>query len=263
MGLFDNWPYTNFHELNLQWILEMLKKIDKTMDEFVAINALKYADPIQWSITSQYEKNTIVIDPQSGTAYISVQPVPVGVALTNTDYWSVVFDLEQFVTKANGNFTLRVEPLTTLTATFATPIHNWVIWGGDLYRALTNITAGDQYVVDGNIKRITVEEITGDTENLLTVDKSNLVSAINELTTGITTLFNNIGDISDLTTTDKSSVVNAINELVSSVTTLTASVGNISDLTTTDKSSVVNAINELVSSVTTLISSVGTLNTSV
>ena len=263
MGLFDQFPYTNFHELNLDWILKALRELEHTIDQFVAINALKYADPIQWNITSQYEKNTIVIDPQSGTAYISVQPVPVGVALTNPDYWTVVFDLEQFVTKANGNFTLRVEPLTTLTATFATPIHNWVIWGGDLYRAITNITAGDQYVVDGNIKRITVEEITGDTENLLTVDKSNLVSAINELITGINTLFNNIGDLNDLTTSDKTSIVNAINELVSSVTTLAASVGDISDLTTTDKSSVVNAINELVSSVTTLNTSVGTLNTSV
>ena len=113
MGLFDHFPYTNFHELNLDWILQMLQKIDKTMNEFVAINALKYADPIQWNITSQYEKNTIVIDPQSGTAYISVQPVPVGVTLTDTDYWAVVFDLEQFVTKANGNFTVRVEEQTT------------------------------------------------------------------------------------------------------------------------------------------------------
>ena len=79
MGLFDQFPYTNFHELNLDWILKALDNIQKTMDQFVALNSLKYADPIQWNITSQYAKNTIVIDPQTGTAYISVQPVPEGV----------------------------------------------------------------------------------------------------------------------------------------------------------------------------------------
>lgn len=93
MGLFDQFPYTNFHELNLTWILDALKAIQTTTEQFVAINSLKYADPIQWNITSQYEKNTIVIDPQNGTAYISVQPVPSGVSLTNEDYWTVVFDL--------------------------------------------------------------------------------------------------------------------------------------------------------------------------
>ena len=71
MGVFDHFPYTNFHELNLDWILQVLKYIETTMDEFVALNALKYADPIQWDITRQYEKNTIVIEPVSGNAYIS------------------------------------------------------------------------------------------------------------------------------------------------------------------------------------------------
>ena len=197
MGLFDNFPYTNFHELNLDWILKMLQQIDKTMSEFVSINALKYADPIQWNITSQYEKNTIVIDPQSGTAYISVQPVPVGVVITNTDYWTVVFDLEQFVTKANSNFTVHVEPLTTLTATFPSAVNDWLIWGGKLYKALVNIVAGDQYVPDSNIRRITVEEV-----------KDEIYTAFNGM----------IGDLADLTTTDKSNLVSAINEAITNIT---------------------------------------------
>ena len=56
MGIFRQFPYTNFHELNLDWMLRMLQEIDTTMSQFVAINALKYADPIQWNITSQYSK---------------------------------------------------------------------------------------------------------------------------------------------------------------------------------------------------------------
>ena len=161
-SFFNEYPYTDFHELNLSWVIKELRTFATTLEQFVSINALKYADPIQWDITRQYEKNTIVIDPQSGTAYISVAAVPVGVALTNPDYWTVVFNLEQFVTKANNNFTPRVEENTTLNATFATDAGQWVVWGGELYQALSNIIAGDQYVIDSNIRRITVEDITGD-----------------------------------------------------------------------------------------------------
>ena len=257
MGLFDQFPYTNFHELNLAWILEALKEIQTTTEQFVAINSLKYADPIQWNITSQYEKNTIVIDPQSGTAYISVQAVPLGVALTNEDYWTVVFDLEQFVTKANNNFTLRVEEQTTTTATFPTNNGEWVIWGGLLYEAQTNIIAGDQYVVDSNIKRVTVEDakntlytyidsIAGDLNNLSTTDKSNLVAAINEV---LTTLVNTSGDLSNLSTTDKSNLVAAINEVLTGlndeITNRENADGDLSQLQTTNKSSLVSAINEV------------------
>ena len=239
MGLFDHFPYTNFHELNLAWILEMLKEIDKTMDEFVAINALKYADPIQWNIVSQYEKNTIVIDPLTGTAYISVQPVPAGVSLTNTDYWSVVFDLGQFVVKAAQNFCTRYEEATTLTATFPSLVNDWLIWGDTLYYALVNITAGDTYVPDSNIKQFTVEDVVGHLQDLNTTDKSNLVAAINDVLVMMSTL---TGDLDDLNTTDKSNLVAAINDVLVIVGTV---IGDLNDLVTTDKSSIVAAINEV------------------
>ena len=260
MGLFDQFPYTNFHELNLAWILEALKEIQTTTEQFVAINSLKYADPIQWNITSQYEKNTIVIDPQSGTAYISVQAVPIGVALTNEDYWTVVFDLEQFVTKANSNFTSRVEEATTTTATFATPQGSLVIWGGELYVANTNIIAGDQYVVGSNITRIHVEDITGRLLDLTTTDKSNLVAAINELVTNLaneitarenadTNLQTNIDDEAtareNADTNLQTNIDDEASTRASADSTLQSNIGNLNNLNTTAKSNLVDAINEI------------------
>lgn len=32
MGLFENFPYTNFHELNLDWIITTMKALDKKVD---------------------------------------------------------------------------------------------------------------------------------------------------------------------------------------------------------------------------------------
>ena len=227
----NRYPYTDFHELNLSWLIQVITEVQTTLEQFVSINALKYADPIQWNITTQYEKNTIVIDPVSGVAYISVQPVPSGVALTNTDYWTVVFDLGQFVVRASKNFSLHYEADTTTSATFASTAGDWLVWGDTLYKALVNITPGDTYVVDGNIEHFTMEELVGHLDDLLTTDKTSIVNAINELAS-------RTGELDDLTTTDKTSIVNAINELDSRT-------GELNDLATTDKSSIVNAINEL------------------
>lgn len=185
---FNAYPYTDFHELNLSWVVRELRSFATTLEHFVSINALKYANPIQWDITRQYEKNTIVIDPLTGTAYISVQEVPAGVALTRDEYWTVVFNLGSFITRAAKNFTSKYEPDTTLTATFNTNAGEWLVWGDVLYVATVNITAGDSYVVDRNIRHITMEEIKntiigmiGNLSALSTQDKDNLVAAINEV----------------------------------------------------------------------------------
>ena len=132
----NKYPYTDFHELNADWMIKTLMEMINQVENFVSLNAIKYADPIQWNITAQYEKNTVVIDPLTGTAYISVQPVPMGVALTNTDYWTVVFDLGSFVVRAAKNFSNRYEADTTLTATFSSSNGDWLVWGDTLYEVI-------------------------------------------------------------------------------------------------------------------------------
>ena len=256
MGMFDHFPYTNFHELNLDWILQTLKEIETTMDQFVAINSLKYADPIQWTIIRQYAKNTIVIDPLTGTAYISVHPVPSGVLLTNTYYWSIVFDLGGFIRKSAKNLTSNYEEETTLTATFPTAVNDWLVWGEVLYKVISPITAGDQYVIGSNISHFTIEDIIGHLNDLQTTAKNNLVAAINEV---IDTFNEKIGSLEELNTTDQSSIVNAINEVIQ---TFNDMIGSLEDMDTSDKSSIVNAINEVIQTFNDMIGSFEDLDTS-
>ena len=235
----NEYPYTDFHELNLSWVIKELRTFATTLEQFVSINALKYADPIQWNITSQYEKNTIVIDPVTGVAYISVAPVPAGVIITNTDYWTPVFDLGALTEKAGRNIANKYEENTTLTATFPSNVNDWLIWGDVLYRVISPIIAGDQYVIDSNIKHFTIEDLIGHLEDLNTDDKSNIVSAINDV---LRILTETTGDLDDLNTTDKSNLVAATNEVLQ---TLFNTTGNLNDLNTTDKSNLVAATNEL------------------
>ena len=262
MGFIAKYPYTDFHELNLDYLLQVIKSVETTLRDFVSLNAIKYADPIQWNITRQYEKNTVVIDPLTGTAYISVAPVPIGAALTRTEYWTVVFDLEQFVTKASENFANTYEAQTTTTATQATPQYGWIVWGGILYVANTTITPGDAYVVGGNITRITVEDICGHIETLNTTDKSNLVAAVNEV---LASLISTAGDLNNLTTTDKSNLVAAINEVITTfdaaVLAIQTDMGDLATLATSDKTSLVNAINEVLTTLASVAGDLATLTT--
>lgn len=153
----SKYNYTDFHELNLDWLIAAIKQMEYEVENFVSINAVKYADPIQWDITRQYEKNTIVIDAITGTAYISRKPVPMGVALSNADYWNVVFDLGRFITLTAQNFADSYEPVTTTTATVPTSEGGWLVWNSILYQALNDIHVGDMYVENGNIVQRTVE----------------------------------------------------------------------------------------------------------
>lgn len=230
MGLFDHFPYTNFHELNLSWLLDKVKELENTVNNFVSLNTIKYADPIQWNITTQYEANTVVIDPNTGTAYLSTHPVPSGVALTNTDYWTEIFTLN--LLSANQNITLRDDG-SNIIATFTSAVGDWLIWNNTLYKVTRQIDLSDAYVVGYNLERYSVElfikdyitdlhdvliTMIGDLDDLNTTDKTNLVNAINEVVTII-------GDLNTLDTTAKDNIVNAINEIYTMITNIHVNTG--------------------------------------
>ena len=234
-GLFFNdFPYTDFHELNLSWIIKKIIELNETVKNFVSLNTVKYADPIQWNITTQYEKNTVVVDPQTGTAYLSVQPVPSGVAISNTDYWTVIFTLD--FDASNDNITLRNDGNNTLS-TFASDVGDWLLWNSVLYKVIQPINVSQAYLPGFNIERYTVELFVKD--------------YVDMLTTEITTLSDNVGDLQNLTTVDKTSIVNAINEIVSSVPSVTdrpyiniKDFGAVGDGVTDDYQAFVNAYSQ-------------------
>lgn len=92
MGFFNEYPYTNLHEVNLDYVLNKVKSLENIIKNFISLNTLKYADPIEWEIANSYEKNVIVVDTQSGNAYLSKQPVPRGISIYDTTYWLKIFD---------------------------------------------------------------------------------------------------------------------------------------------------------------------------
>ena len=157
MGLFENFPYANFHELNLDWILHELKELETEITNFVAINSVKYANPIVWDITSQYETNTVVLD-SSGNAYLSVQPVPAGVALDREEYWTKIGNFSALWDSVRSAITPYDEQHST-TASVDHKAGDWVWLENDLLLITKNITAGDKYVDGSNCKKTNVHDL--------------------------------------------------------------------------------------------------------
>lgn len=149
--MFDTkWPYTNFHELNLDWILETLKKQDVAIADFISLNSITYANPLQWDITRQYPKNQVVLD-TNGDGYLSVQPVPVGVEIDNTDYWTKIGNFSELWSTVKLAITAADEGLkTTASADRASGDLVWL--NNTLYVCTTAITRGTEYGTSNTAK---------------------------------------------------------------------------------------------------------------
>lgn len=165
MGLLDlfghKYPETSFHELNLDWCISAILQLQKAFKDFSAGNKLIFANPLQHDLTKTYAKNTIVIDSVSGTAYLSLDAVPVGVQLTNADYWLPVFDFASYVTRANQNFTDNYFSGTDRTP-YPLAVNDWVVLDDVLYKVTVAMAADDLFIIGTNIIHFTVEQFLKD-----------------------------------------------------------------------------------------------------
>lgn len=156
----NDYPYTDFHEMNLDWILKTLKAVVAQMENFIAANSLTFADPLQHDITKTYLKNTIVID-EHGNAYLSLKPVPSGIELNNAEYWLLIFNFHDYVMTANKNLSDHYE-YDTERATVSLSIGDWLVWNDVLYKVIAAIVPDDLYDIGVNIEHFTIEDFIKD-----------------------------------------------------------------------------------------------------
>ena len=150
-------PYTNFHDLNLDWIMEVLNEFNTKLTNFVSLATIKYANPIQWNITSQYEANTVVVD-SNGNAYLSVQPVPSGVSLDRVEFWTKIGNFDELWADVKKAITPNDEGHSP-TATANRAVNDLVWVNGALVRVTKTMIAGDAYVPGSNCVSSSTNEV--------------------------------------------------------------------------------------------------------
>ena len=150
-------PYTNFHDLNLDWVIEVLNEFNTKLTDFVSLATIKYADPIQWDITNQYEANTVVVD-SNGNAYLSVRPVPSGVSLDRVEFWTKIGNFDELWADVKRAIT-PIDEGHSPTATSDRAINDLVWVNGALVRVTKAMIAGDAYVPDSNCVSSSTNEV--------------------------------------------------------------------------------------------------------
>lgn len=186
-------PYTNFHDLNLDWIIDALNDFNDRLTNFVSLATIKYADPIQWDITSQYEANTVVVD-SAGNAYLSVQPVPSGVSLDRTEYWTKIGNFDELFANVKKAITPNDEGHST-AATAARAVNDLVWVNGALARITRAISIGDVYAPGSNYVTSSTNEIFHYLLDAINNETKNRQDADAQLQNKITRLQSNVADI--------------------------------------------------------------------
>lgn len=146
----------HMYQYDIGWLVQKILSFETELNTAIDLKTIHYADPIQWDITTQYAPNTVVVDPKTGTAYMSKVPVPVGVLLTNTDYWVVIFNYQRVYDKIMSGVAFNDKD--NLNATKDLLVNDLVWFGGDLYRCTRAIPEGTTYIPGTNLTPTTIAD---------------------------------------------------------------------------------------------------------
>lgn len=181
-GFWDNYPGTDLHEIDLHYVLMQLLQLRKDMQAVIDAQAITFADPINWDITSQYPANQVVLD-SNGDGYISRQPVPAGIPLSNSNYWTQIFSFNDIADRIRASIAVNAGSSATTPEALAQGALVW--WQGDIYRAMVAMPAGTAFIEGTNVQRYTVDQKFGMYESLISQVADDLQTEVQNRTDAV------------------------------------------------------------------------------
>lgn len=169
---------------------EMVSKVIEVMQQYIETNSISYADPIQWDITKQYPRNTVVVT-VNGDGYLSTQPVPIGIDIDNEDYWTKIGNFSELWGSVKLAITPVDEKLKT-TASAARAVNDLVWLNNDLYVITKAMDAGTRYIEGTNCKKTDIVEQLNELNTKVDSNKSSVDNSIEQINTNIENINTNL-----------------------------------------------------------------------
>lgn len=169
---------------------EMVSKVIEVMQQYIETSSISYADPIQWDITKQYPRNTVVVT-VNGDGYLSTQPVPIGIDIDNEDYWTKIGNFSELWGSVKLAITPVDEKLKT-TASAARAVNDLVWLNNDLYVITKAMDAGTRYIEGTNCKKTDIGEQLNDLNTKVDNNKSSVDDSIKKINTDIENINTNL-----------------------------------------------------------------------
>lgn len=169
---------------------EMVSKVIEVMQQYIETSSISYADPIQWDITKQYPRNTVVVT-VNGDGYLSTQPVPIGIDIDNEDYWTKIGNFSELW----GSVKLAITPVDEKLKTTASANRNIndLVWlNNDLYVITKAMDAGTRYIEGTNCKKTNIGEQLNDLNTKVKSNKSSVDDSIKKINTNIENINTNL-----------------------------------------------------------------------
>ena len=189
------YPYTDAQRGNSDWIIKEIKTLREEYETFVVMNEVQYAEPLQWSIDRQYTKNTIVQDNDGEATYLSKQPVPAGIQITNEDYWMKLADYAPDFTKLRTQ--IFPDDFGSVSVAPQDVQVDDIFWlHGYLCQATQVVYTGYPLVEGVNYIHITVSQLLSALDTLVNSFSGAISDLQNDMTTAqsdITTLYGQVG----------------------------------------------------------------------
>lgn len=178
---------------------EMVSKVIEVMQQYIETSSISYADPIQWDITKQYPRNTVVVT-VNGDGYLSTQPVPIGIDIDNEDYWTKIGNFSELWGSVKLAITPIDEKLKT-TASAARAVNDLVWLNNDLYVITKAMDVGTRYIEGTNCKKTDIGEQLNDLNTKVDNNKSSVDDSIKKINTDIENINTNLNKKIDKDTT--------------------------------------------------------------
>lgn len=171
---------------------EMVSKVIEVMQQYIETSSISYADPIQWDITKQYPRNTVVVT-VNGDGYLSTQPVPIGIDIDNEDYWTKIGNFSELWGSVKLAITPVDEKLKT-TASAARAVNDLVWLNNDLFVITKAMDAGTRYIEGTNCKKTDIGEQLNDLNTKIENNKSSVDDSIRKINTDIENINTNLNN---------------------------------------------------------------------